>query len=45
VLSIGSSTTATARDLGLRVDDAAGEASPAGLVGRIIELLGADTHG
>lgn len=45
VVSIGPSTTATAQGLGLRVDDEAGEASPAGLVRRIIELLGADTHG
>ena len=45
VVSIGPSTTATAQDLGLRVDDEAGEASPADLVRRIGELLEGDTHG
>jgi uroporphyrinogen III methyltransferase/synthase len=40
VVSIGPSTSATARSLGLRVDDEAAEASPAGVVSLIIERLG-----
>jgi uroporphyrinogen-III synthase len=40
VVSIGPSTTATARSLGLRVDDEAAEASPAALVRLVIDRLG-----
>jgi uroporphyrinogen III methyltransferase / synthase len=40
VVSIGPSTTATARSLGLRVDDEAAEASPAAVVRSIIDRLG-----
>jgi uroporphyrinogen III methyltransferase/synthase len=41
VVSIGPSTTATARSLGLRVDDQAAEASPAAVVRLLIDRLGA----
>ena len=40
VVSIGPSTSATARDLGLRVDGEAAEASPAALVRLLVERLG-----
>ena len=40
VVSIGPSTTATAKSLGLRVDDEAAEASPAAVVRLIIDRLG-----
>jgi uroporphyrinogen III methyltransferase/synthase len=40
VVSIGPSTTATARGLGLRVDGEAAEASPAAVVRLVVERLG-----
>jgi uroporphyrinogen-III synthase len=40
VASIGPSTTATARKLGLRVDAEAGDASPAALVALLMQHLG-----
>jgi uroporphyrinogen III methyltransferase/synthase len=40
VVSIGPSTSATARSLGLRVDGEAADASPAAVVGLLIERLG-----